>query len=505
MSRVISDSLPGNPAATPEKRLAPSRIRDPIGRTLIVLFAIKPFIDLFWGFGISIGPIRLSPLTVTGFFVVAYFAAFRLKLAQYAPPFARIFEAFIVLNLITVVIGLATSPDVRLALALDIMVRILGCYLVFFCTYAAARRYQYTEAKPFMKAIVIGTAIAVVVNFVAIKVGYGGAKVGTEFTSGASREAGLYYDPGTLGLVAFLNLTFTVFYFHVTKRGKALWLMVTLAFAMMDLFLMAASESRTPLVLLAIAAMGYLWFLRGWGRVAAPLIVALVLLMVAAVFSVQTDKFFGRFEGDVATIESGDSAIGQSSSGEVSLGKYEALGNNRGALWADAITVIARRPAGEILFGNFFGRIGAHSDYIDILARNGIVGLGLYVLLIYGLALKIFGLARSATREDHRTLQSLATILLVCYAAYCFPFRPLGYTTTNWFMWSMAALALAAVPRVSRRSTPTIASSSGSTTSGPSTSLSPSSGPSPGSGPTPNPGRGSIPGGAGRTVPPRRS
>jgi hypothetical protein len=136
MSRVISDSRPGNPATAPDARPVPSTIRDPIGRMLILLFAVKPFIDLFWGVGISLGPIRLSPLTVTGFFAVLYFATFRIRLGQYAPPFARVFEAFIVLNLLTVVIGLVTSPDVRPALALDIMVRILGSYMVFFCTYA---------------------------------------------------------------------------------------------------------------------------------------------------------------------------------------------------------------------------------------------------------------------------------------------------------------------------------------------------------------------------------
>lgn len=462
MSRVISDLHPDNPEAAAETRPAPGRIRDPIGRMLILLFVAKPFIDLLWEYGISVGPIRLSPLTVTGFFLVAYFAPYRLKLGQHAPPFARIFEAFIALNLLGILFGLATSSNARPALALDITVRILGCYLVFFCTFAAARRYQYADAKPFMRAIVIGTAIAVVTNFLAIKLGFGGAKAGTEFTSGASREAGLYYDPGTLGLVAFLNLTFTVFYFHATKKGKTLWLIVTVAFALIDLSLMAASESRTPMILLSIAALGYMWYLRGWGRLAAPIVAGLILLLVAAVFSEQTDKFFGRFEGDVAAIESDDSTVGETSSGKVSLGKYEALGNNRGALWANALTAISHRPAGEIMFGDFFGRIGAHSDYIDILGRNGVVGLGLYVLLVYGLAFRTFSLARNATREDSRAVQSLACLLAVCYAAYCFPFRPLNYTTTNWFMWAMVALALAAAPRLRRKSTPTIASSSGS-------------------------------------------
>ena len=461
MSRVISDPRPVNPETAsgprPPPTAAQGRIQDAIGRTLIVIFVTKPVIDLFWQFYFFIGPIRLSPTTVIGFLIVVYFLPFRFKYAQYAPPFARIFEAFIALNLACVVIGLATDPHARPAAAFDTLIRILGCYLVFFCTYAAARRFQYTTSGPFIRSMVIGTALAVIINLLAIKLGYGGAKFGSSL-SGPYREAGLYFDPGSLGAFALYNLIFTVFYLHFTKRRKALWLLVIVAFALIDLYLMALSGSRAPMVQLAIAALVYAWYLRGWGRIAAPVVAVLLLMSTGALLVDQPGNVFERFQGDIAALESDAPGVSESTSGDVSLGRFEALGNNRGMLWANALTAIFRQSMPEIIFGSYFSRIRAHSDYIDILARNGVVGLGLYVLLIYGLCVKTLALARVSTEGDRRTTQALAGLLLACYAFYCFPFRPLLYTTTNWYMWAIVGLALAGV---SRKTTPAVAGRSG--------------------------------------------
>jgi O-antigen ligase len=299
------------------------------------------------------------------------------------------------------------------------------------------------------------------INLAAIKLGYGGVKIGSEYSRGPHREVGLYFDAGTLGNMAFFNFTFTVFGFAAARSRKTLWLLVAIASALVDLYLIAISGSRAPLVMLAVAAMGYLWYLRGWARIAAPILGTLLLLAAGTLFLDDSSPVLERLEGDVAALESDDPGIGQSMSGRVSLGKYESLGNNRGRLWADALTELFRQPTADIVFGSYFSKIRAHSDYIDIMARNGIVGLGLYVFLIYGLGLKTLTLARGATRPDHRLLQILACVLLACYAFNCFPFRPLVYTTTNWYMWTIVALALAAVRQGTRKPVPTVATHSG--------------------------------------------
>jgi hypothetical protein len=37
----------------------------------------------------------------------------------------------------------------------------------------------------------------------------------------------------------------------------------------------------------------------------------------------------------------------------------------------------------------------------------------------------------------------MAFTLLICYLFYSLPFRPLGYTTTAWYMWTVIGLAMA--------------------------------------------------------------
>jgi hypothetical protein len=447
---------------------------------LLILLLIKPVLDLFYSYYFFIGPFRLSPTTVTAVFVIFYFVPFRLKYAQLVAPFAGVFGAFVALNLAGVAFGMATDPEARPASALDINIRLVGNYLVFFCAYAAARRHHYTDARPFLKAFVIGTGIAVIINLLAINLGYGGTKVGVEQVSGPYREVGLYFDSGVLGAVAFFNLTSTVVYFHFAKSGKSLLLVLTIALVLIDLYLMVISGSRAPIVQLVVAALFYLWYLRGWGRIAAPIVAALILLAAGGLFLDEGNPAFERLQGDIAALESEDLDIGQTMGGDVSLGKYESLGSNRGMLWANALTAISRQSGAEIIFGRYFSRIRAHSDYIDTLARTGIVGLGLYLLLIYGLALRTMAMARSATRDDDRAIKILACLLLTNYALYAFPFRPMLDTTTGWFTWTIVALALAASPRISRRALPAVANSAGDPagikSSGPAPGLTPVAG-----------------------------
>ena len=153
---------------------------------------------------------------------------------------------------------------------------------------------------------------------------------------------------------------------------------------------------------------------------------------------------FSRFETDVVAFEEGSTEdVGVTQSGKLSLGKYEALGSNRGMLWAEAITEIVRRPLLEIMVGNYSFSVGAHSDYIDVLARNSVIGLIMFIALLIGLAFKTYGYARTASPGHNRVLHFLAFTLVLCFILYAAPFRLLSYTTTAWYMWTMLAFSLA--------------------------------------------------------------
>jgi hypothetical protein len=176
-----------------------------------------------------------------------------------------------------------------------------------------------------------------------------------------------------------------------------------------------------------------------------------VIGVATLTFNVDYGDFLGRFGTDVEALsdrESGEVGIG--AGGEVSLGKYERLGNRRVGMWADALSDILQRDVLGILLGEF-ARSVAHSDFIDVLARNGVVGFLLYIMLMTALPLRAWSQLRRAQSDSSRTLHFMAFALLVAYLLYSFPFRPLNYTTTSWYMWVIVGLSMARITVVRRQ------------------------------------------------------
>jgi hypothetical protein len=426
-------------------------IHDRIGRSLIVLFLIKPSIDLGYFLSMSVGSIRLAPTTVAGFIICLYFAVFRFQGGRALPPYIRVFEAFIATNMVSILLGLTISNHASFASTLILMLKLMNSYVLFYAAYSAAVRYQYQDVTPFVRAIVVGSSVAVVLNLAAIGLDIESPAMDYAKNVG-DRERGLYYDPGVLANLAFFNLIFAVFWLHMQKRKTLLWLLFIGFLLLSDLYLIAASKSRSVIIELAVFGVIYTWlFQRRFGRILAPLVGAAIIATSALVFDIDFDQVLVRFEGDIAAIGEEGPGVGTGSGG-VTLGKFEALGSNRGALWADALTEIFSRTGFVLLLGDYYSSISlAHSDFVDVLGRNGIVGLAIYLTLLCGLLLSAFAATKARQADRDRALRSVAFILLVCYILYSVPFRPLVYTTSAWYMWVMLALSLANVAVVQGR------------------------------------------------------
>lgn len=437
-----TESAPGGLARTGPASLARlSSIRDTVGKALIILFLIKPTIDLFWRFSTVFGGIVLSPTSVSGVLICVIFGLFRFSRSPYSPPFARAIEAFLLLNLLSFCISLFSEDPAKFTDVLNIGIRILASYFIYYTSYSAALRYQYRDISPFVKAIVIGSAIAVVANVAGIALGFGGTKWGDFLGDG--RERGLYYDAGVLSNVAVYSLIFSVFLLYAL-RSQMRWVLLCLVIIILDFYLVSLTKSRAGIIQIAVFGLIYVWmFHRSWGRLLAPVAAVLLLLVTTFIFDVDMSETVERFDTDVAAMEQQTGDVGANSQGKVSLGRFERLGSNRGMLWANALTQILKRPIHEVIFGNFSGSKG-HSDYIDVLARNGMVGVLIYFGTMFGLLIRTFQISR----HNYQDLASKLTFygafaLVVCYLLYAVPFRPLLYTTSSWYMWAILGVALA--------------------------------------------------------------
>ena len=422
-----------------------SVIRDNIGRSLLVIFLIKPTIDLAYFLTALIGGVRVGPLQIFAALMFIYLLRYRFQLGRNVPPFTRVIETFLALNVISLVIGLSTSHRLTLITVIDYLLRVMDSYLIYIAAFLAAMRYRYKDPAPFIKAIVIGSSVPVVANVIAVQLGF--TSSAWLLHAGAAgptfRMSGLYYDPGVLANASFYHLVFLIFLLHLTPaRGRLLVAGVLVLLAMADLYLIAVSKSRACMVELALFGMVYLLlFQRGWGKVLAPIAGALVIGAALLISDINLEELFVRFDSDVAALE-GEGDVAMSTGGQVSFGSLEGLGNNRVAGWAKALTVLLHRPVPAILFGHY-GMSVAHSDYIDMFARNGLVCLLVYLIYVVGLALRAWRFAGQAQRPQDRILYFMALTLLICYLFYSLPFRPLGYTTTNWYMWAIIGLAMA--------------------------------------------------------------
>ncbi len=436
-------------------------IPDRIGAALLLLFLTKPVVDLFWSKFVMVGGVRIALAHVVGVVIILYFGFVLLRDTHGAPPLASLFKVFLGINAVSMCLGMFLNPYFTPVAIIDFSIRLLDSYLVFVAAYIAVIAHQYRDVSPFIFSVAVGAAIAVIVNVIAIKLGYGGTKADVGALLGELgesqaivvdsttdlRERGLYFDPGALANVALYSLVFTVFAFHLVERRRVLWFCAAAVVVACDLYLVYLSLSRSAMLLLAIFVIIYtLMVQRGKARVGTIAVIGLVLVLgVGASY----ERLLLRFEGDIAALKD----VGSSDSGlvsnetsrlsdDISLGDFERLGNNRGAEWAEALNEIVNRSGIELLLGNFQSTV-AHSDYVDVLSRNGFVGLIVYVLLLILLLLRAHSLARAHDSADDRLIHYLAFTLVTMYVLYSFPFRPLSYTTSAWYMWAMIGVSFA--------------------------------------------------------------
>jgi hypothetical protein len=423
------------------------RVKDEAGKALIVLFLIKPLIDLFfWEQSLYLGALRISALHVTGVFVCIYFGAVLLRSPGGVPRYGSLFLLFFVLNIISIGAGLFNATNPNLIRAVDLLLRIFDSYLIFRVAYNAGIKERYATHYKYILAVAAGTSIVLTINTIAIAFGWGGETAVVRLDEEFTRKRGLYYDPGILGLVATFNIIFVSFLYKQIPKGKPLWRLLVIVMVLVGMYMVYISVSRAAVVLLVVFALIYVGLVqKGFQKIMTLAFIALALVISSVLFTEEIDRYRARFDSEIQVLESSDTAVQQDAGDDrVSFGRYETLGSNRVRLWAMALNMAIDRSAAEIVIGNFFARSPSHSDYFDILIRNGFVGLFVYVLLLFLIWKRTLTLAlKRGNTIDEKVIHSLAFTLITLYILYAFPFRPLAYTTTSWYMWAMIGFSFA--------------------------------------------------------------
>lgn len=412
---------------------------------MLALFLIKPIIDLFWSQYIQVGGVALSPLHVTGFLVFLYFGILRLNYPRHTAPYASVFRLFIIVNFVSAAISLFIVDVPKYMKFVDIALRLLDSYVIFNVAYILGITKRYESFYPFIRAIFLGSAIAAVVNVIAIVLGFG-AHLNADVTGGTlARQQGIYSDPGVLGNSALYGFIFAVVLYDMAPKKSFLLKLSCIVLMPVFLYLIFISLSRINLVLVFVFGVLYISLYKKsvGSKIAAIVFATAVIIFGGAVLNLNYSAVTARFGSELTVMSAEEQEYANTSEGRVSFGKYEKLGNNRVMLWAIALNNILQRDTLEFMIGNFYKVAPSHSDYFDIMFRTGIIGLILYVLILFLFEKKLFMLTISQSDKSFRHVYFLGFALMTCHILYAFPFRPITYTTTAWFMWAMIGFSLA--------------------------------------------------------------
>lgn len=419
--------------------------------SLVGLLMLKPLVDLLWSQHVVVGGRAFSPLHVVGVIVFVYFGLLALRLPR-KPVYGGIFLIFIAINIVSASYGVLFSPRYDLIKFADVFLRVVDSYLVFHVAYGAGMKHDYSDHNRFLNAIVIGSSIALVINLFAIIFGFGGETVVERGAEDFTRAQGLYYDPGVLALFASFNLIFLAYVYKRIPRAKVIWKMLSLVMIVIDLYMIYISVSRAAIVLLVAFSLIYLTLAqRGVRRLATMAMFGAAAFVLLALLDVGLERFSARFQSEIQVLteeNDQDGSVSSSSSDRVSFGRYEALGSNRVRLWAIAFDRYLEGDTFELLLGSFYKSSPSHSDYFDVLTRNGAVGLLFYVGLLVTIWRRMLLLSVAKVPETERLVHVLGFTLITLYILYAFPFRPLSYTTTAWYMWAILGFSLARYTRM---------------------------------------------------------
>jgi len=244
-------------AANTNNSVVAQKITDPAGRMLLAILLLKPCIDLTYSYSVSVMGIRISALHMTGLFVLIYFAAQVLLHHGARLPRARLFTLFIFANIVSICVGLFYTQQIAVLKILDPLIRILDSFFIFLAACLLTVKYKYEDFTPFVKAAAIGVGIAVVINFVAIELGYGGAKIGAIGSIAELRNRGLYYDPGVLSKVALSSIVFSVSWMTMKKPVRIGRVWFCSSVILVSFYLIYLGLSRTIMILVPIFFLVY--------------------------------------------------------------------------------------------------------------------------------------------------------------------------------------------------------------------------------------------------------
>lgn len=387
---------------------------------IVVLFAIKPFIDLTWNIPLfSIGGVVLNPLRITGFcvFIIAgslyFFQNDNKRIFN-----ERIIWLFLGLNLFTSIVAIFfyNRPVVNV---MNTLLRLFDAYFIYFI----GHRYIENDRDK-LRIISIIWITTLIVSILSI-IQYSMGTFDIDISQGVERFAGLYNDPGTPSYNAIISLVFGVLYIEILRKQKRpVPLIVHIAFALTVLvaaFMLKITITKSAVLMLVVFLMMWIGLYKRKSYIIIPLIIIGGYYIYTTSEPVQK-----RMTAEIEFVKEGTFSIEYARS----------MGSGRVGKWEEVLTYYSQDfDPFQKLFGNARS-FGAHNQYIVYLMRAGLVGLTVFLIILLRFYWQLIYLYRKYKQPDIYMTIVLLTVIAVCGLTQ----HSFDYTTLLWYLMILLSL-----------------------------------------------------------------
>ena len=381
---------------------------------IVVLFAIKPFIDLTWNIPLfSIGGVVLNPLRITGFcvFIIAgslyFFQNDNKRIFN-----ERIIWLFIGLNLFTSIIAIFfyNRPVMNV---MDTLLRLFDAYFIYFIG------HRYIENDRDKLRIISIIWITTLLVSILSTIQYFMGTFNIDITQGVVRFAGLYNDPGTPSYNAVISMVFGALYIEILRKQKrAVPLIVHIVFVLTLLvaaFVLKITVTKNALLMLIVFIT--MWF--GLYKRKSYVVIPLLIICGYYIYSI-SEAIQARIAPELEFLAEGGR----------SMEEARHLGEGRVALWERLLIYYSQDfDPFQQLFGTFRS-FGAHNQYIAYLMQVGVVGLTVFLIILLSFYRQLIYLYRKFRQPE----VYMGIVLLTAFAVCALTGHPFGYTTLLWYL-----------------------------------------------------------------------
>jgi hypothetical protein len=386
---------------------------------LIVLIFLKPFIDLTWNSHFfKVGGDSISSLHIVGlyvFLVAAYLYLFEREERKIFNE--RIIWIFLGLHISISFIAIEFY-DRKIIDSVDTLLRLFDSYLIYFVFH---RFLDDDKGKLRIISLVwISTLLISLLSVIMFSVGV----YNIDITGVVVRFAGLYNDPGIPSYTAIMSLIFGTLYLEILRRKNKLTLMILVTYILtifVTLFILKVTITKSALLMLSVFLI--LWI----GIFKKKFFVIFPILLLAGYFAYTASASLQyRLENEITFFKEG----------EFTLEAARSIGTGRIGYWERIIKYydIYYNP-----FQKFFGKArnyGAHNQYIAYLMQVGIVGLSVFLIILFRFYKRLIHLFKRYKKPELFG----AIVLLTIFSVYGMTGHPFEYTTLLWYLMILLSL-----------------------------------------------------------------